>query len=158
MPDYDERGPRLLTREHDGQPGEPFELWAKGFLDAATGKGDQDASWAATALGTDPQVGLTAAQVSRRTVRRRELYSAIVLCQSDESIKDVLRTEANGNGRTAWIVLTRELGIPTSGLTVIDKIQAWHNLSILKDIGISEQTIERADRMLTGKNAELPMA
>ena len=50
MPDYDERGPRLLTREHDGQPGEPFELWAKGFLDAATGKGDEDASWAATAL------------------------------------------------------------------------------------------------------------
>ena len=128
MPDYDERGPRLLTREHDGQPGEPFELWAKGFLDAATGKGDEDASWAATALGTDQQVGLTAAQVRRRTVRRR--YSAIVLCQKDELIKDVLRTEANGNGRQAWIVLTRELGTPTSGLTVIDKIQAWRSSNL----------------------------
>ena len=97
MPDYDERGPRLLTREHDGQPGEPFELWAKGFLDAATGKGDEDASWAATALGTDPQVGLTAAQVRRRTVRRRELYSAI--CWRIEEVLQEMEDAAVSGGK-----------------------------------------------------------
>ena len=69
-------GPRLLVeRKYDGQKGEHWVKWIAEFLDAAQGKGDEDASWAQTFLGTDQQVGLSPAQVRRRRVRLRECFS-----------------------------------------------------------------------------------
>ena len=117
----DDNRPRLLTRLYDGQQGERFELWKKEWLDAAEGKGDEDASWAQTALGTDPQVGLTPAQVRRRVTRRREVYSSLLTHMTDVTLKSVIRAEANRNGRSAMQILERELGVPTSGLEVVAK-------------------------------------
>ena len=51
--------PRLLCRKHDGSKGALFTEWKQLWLDAAEGKGDEDASWAETAQGNDPQAGLT---------------------------------------------------------------------------------------------------
>ena len=104
--------PRLLYDQYHGQRGPLFEAWRKPFLDAAEGKGDDDASYAECYLGTDPQGGLTAAQVRRRAVRRRESYAMLIQHMTDESLKAVIRAEAGPNapnpidqrnGRTAWL-------------------------------------------------------
>ena len=59
----DRNGPRLLCRTFNGTKGAQFTRWRADMLDAAEGKGDEDASWAMCYLGTDPQAGLTAKQV-----------------------------------------------------------------------------------------------
>ena len=53
--------PRLIYKPYAGKKGPEFEPWVVGFLDAAEGKGDDDASWADCYKGTDPQAGLTQA-------------------------------------------------------------------------------------------------
>ena len=35
---------RLLAPKYSGEKGEAFEKWAKGFLDAADGEGDEEGS------------------------------------------------------------------------------------------------------------------
>ena len=89
-----ESQPRLIAAKFAGQRGYQFTEWAKEFLDAAAGKGDEDASWADCYLGQDPQAGLNAAQLRRRTQRRRESYSALLQHMDDDSLKAVIRAEA----------------------------------------------------------------
>ena len=97
MSDERSDGPRLLTaKKHDGSKGAAWEKWKTEYLDAAAGKGDDMASWADTFNGTDPQVGLTAAQVRARTKRRREAYSSLLLHLDDEGLKATIRAEAGG--------------------------------------------------------------
>ena len=72
-----ESQPRLIAAKFAGQRGPQFTQWAKEYLDAAAGKGDEDGSWADCYLGQDPQAGLSAVQTRRRTQRRRESYSAL---------------------------------------------------------------------------------
>ena len=80
---------------HDGTKGQKFTRWTRMWLDAAEGRGDEDASWAETALGTDPGPGgLTPAQTRRRTVRRREVYASLIALTNCEDLKAVLRNEA----------------------------------------------------------------
>ena len=91
------------------------------MLDAAEGKGDEDASWAMCYLGTDPQAGLTQAQTKRRALRRRETYSALLMVLTDEDLKKMIRAEANRNGRTGPVVIVesrQSLGrVSAEGLT-----------------------------------------
>ena len=94
MSDEKSDGPRLLTaKKHDGSKGAAWEKWKTEYLDAAAGKGDEYASWADVFNGTDPQVGLTAAQVRSRTKRRREAYSNLLLHLADEGLKATIRAE-----------------------------------------------------------------
>ena len=126
------------------------------WLDAAEGHGDEDASWAETALGTDPGPGgLTPAQTRRRTVRRREVYASLIALTDCEDLKAVLRDEAQRNGREAWRILERECGEPTSALHMNKKILEWHGLTMAKDVGISPSSITDFNRLLTRKNSEL---
>ena len=157
--------PRLLYDQYHGQRGPLFEAWRKPFLDAAEGKGDDDASYAECYLGTDPQGGLTAAQVRRRAVRRRESYAMLIQHMTDESLKAVIRAEAGPNapnpidqrnGRTAWLTLVRECSDPASTLQTNTRIAEFNALTILKDVGISESTITDFNRLLISKNADLP--
>ena len=46
-----------ICKSHDGSKGPRFTKWKRQWLDAAEGRGDEDASWAETALGTDPGPG-----------------------------------------------------------------------------------------------------
>ena len=158
--------PRLLTDQFHGQKGPIFEAWKKPYLDAAEGKGDEDATWGECYLGTDPQIGLSAAQVRRRAIRRRESYAMLVQQVSDPSLKAVLRAEAGPNapnpvdkrnGRTAWLTLERECSDPASTLHVNMRIAEFNALTILKDAGISESTITDLNRLLISKNADLPI-
>ena len=89
-----ESQPRLIAAKFAGQRGYQFTEWAKEFLDAAAGKGDEDASWADCYLGQDPQAGLNAAQLRRRTQRRRESYSALLQHMDDDSIAISLSSES----------------------------------------------------------------
>ena len=93
--DRDSR-PRLIYKPYSGKKGPEFEPWVVGFLDAAEGKGDDDASWADCFKGTDPQAGLTQAQTRRRTQRRREAYACLMDHIEDESLKDTIHPR---NGR-----------------------------------------------------------
>ena len=54
-----ESQPRLIAAKFAGQRGPQFTEWSKDYLDAATGKGDEDASWTDCFLGQDPQAGLS---------------------------------------------------------------------------------------------------
>ena len=56
--DRDNR-PRLIYKTYDGKKGPEFEPWSVGFLDAAEGKGDDDASWSDCYQGLDPQADQT---------------------------------------------------------------------------------------------------
>ena len=66
--------------------GQAFEDWAEEFLDAADGKGDEDASWAQTFLGTDARAGLTAAQMKKRIQRNREALASLIKHQADPDL------------------------------------------------------------------------
>ena len=72
----DDDNKNLLCRTYSGERGAAFETWKKLYIDAAEGKGDDEASWAMCCEGTDPQIGLTPAQVRKRDKRRRESRSA----------------------------------------------------------------------------------
>ena len=89
-------GPRLLVKKYGGRRGAEYTRWRKEFLDALEGKGDDDASLAMTALGTDSQAGLSPAQVKRRDKRRRDLYSRKPVLS--------LRTSRPGGSRVASAV------------------------------------------------------
>jgi hypothetical protein len=150
-----------------GQRGYQFTEWAKEFLDAAAGKGDEDASWADCYLGQDPQAGLTAVQTRRRTQRRRESYSALLQHMDDDSLKAVIRAEAGplavnpqdrSNGRVAWLVIRRECEEPASALHINTKILEYNGLTILKDVGVTEATITDFNRLIVKKNSDLPIA
>ena len=52
----------LPCGKHDGSKGEKFEGWALLFLDIMEGKGDDEASLAATMQGFDQTVGLAPGQ------------------------------------------------------------------------------------------------
>ncbi len=158
---------RLLVEPFNGQRGPVFTKWAKGYLDAAAGGhcGDEDASYAECYLGTDPQAGLSAAQDRRRKQRRRESYSTLLQHISDESLKAVIRAEAGPgaanqadrlNGRTAWLTLERECQEPMSALHINTKIIEFNGLTMLKDVGINEQSIIEFSRICVEKNADLP--
>ena len=69
------RGFKLMCKQHHGQKGPIFDQWALIYLDCCEAKGDEDGSWADCHLGTDLQAGLTAAQVRKRKLRRRESYA-----------------------------------------------------------------------------------
>ena len=149
---------RLLVPKHTGAKGQAFTTWKKPFLDACEGKGDDDGSWTDCFLGTDPQAGLSGAQIRRRTVRRRESYACLLRHLDDESLKDVIRAEAPKNGRQAWLVLERECAEPVSALHINQKVVEINGITIEKDIGISASTVTDLNRMLIGKNSELPSA
>jgi len=149
--------PRLLAPLFHGQKGPIFTAWSKGFLDAAEGEGDEDASWAETYLGTDPRIGLSAKSVRLRQVRRREAYSKLLLQIDDEQLKAVIRAEAGPNapavtdrrnGQTAWLTLVRECSDTASTLHVNTLIAEYQNLTVSKDVGISESTITDFNRLL----------
>jgi hypothetical protein len=119
--------PRLIAAKFAGQRGSQFTQWAKEYLDAAAGKGDEDASWADCYLGHAPQAGLSAVQTRRRTQRRRESYSALLQHMDDDSLKAVIRAEAGplavnpqdrSNGRVAWLVIQRECDEPASAFHI----------------------------------------
>ena len=57
---------RLLCNTYAGGRSAAYDKWEEEFLDAAAGKGDEDASWAQTVTRTDQAVGLSAAQARRR--------------------------------------------------------------------------------------------
>ena len=57
----------IIFEEFICERGEPWDRWKAGWLDAAEGWGDEDASWGDHVLNTEPNVGLTPAQVRRRT-------------------------------------------------------------------------------------------
>ena len=165
--DRKDDGPHLLTPKYHGQRGPLFENWKVAFLDACAGKGDNVASFAECFLGLDPQAGLNNAGIALRKVRRRESYSMLMRHLSDPSLSDVIRTEAGPNavnpadrlnGRTAWQVLERECGDPTSTLNINVLILEWHSLSIAKDVGLSQSTMTDFDRLLVSKNSKLPVA
>ena len=105
---------------HDGTKGRKFTLWSEGFLDAATGLGDDDYSMEQVFRGTDgPQGGLGAAPARRQAKRRREAYAALMKALDKDSCRDLMvdiRTNARGNGRAAWVILTRECGETVSSL------------------------------------------
>jgi len=166
-----ESQPRLIAAKFAGQRGYQFTEWAKEFLDAAAGKGDEDASWADCYLGQDPQAGLNAAQLRRRTQRRRESYSALLQHIDDDSLKAVIRAEAGplavnpqdrSNGRVAWLVLQRECDEPASALHINTKILEYNGLTILKDVGVTEATLEATitdfNRLIVKKNSDQPLA
>ena len=159
MPDDEERtGIRLICQKFSGKKGPEYTRWRKEMLDAAEGKGDEDASWAQTLLGTDPQAGLTPAQNKRRTVRRRESYAQLVALIEDDQLKALLRAEALRNGRQAMIVLDRECQEPMTPLARNKKILEWHSLSIEKDVGIAPSSLTDFYRLLTSKNADFAAA
>ena len=81
--DSDDTPRNLICSRFPGGKGPHYDTWEKNLLDAFEGKGDEDASWADTLLGTDPQAGLTPAQARRRTQRRRETYSYLLRLQED---------------------------------------------------------------------------
>ena len=60
--DSDDTSRNLICSRFSGGKGPHYDIWEKNLLDAFEGKGDEDASWADTLLGTDPQAGLTPAQ------------------------------------------------------------------------------------------------
>ena len=156
---------RLLVEPFNGQRGPVFTNWAKGYLDAAAGRGDEDASYAECYLGTDPQAGLSNAQDKRRKTRRRESYSTLLQHITDESLKAVIRAEAGPsaanaadrmNGRTAWITIERECQEPMSALHVNSKILEFNALTMMKDVGVNESSIIEFSRICVDKNADLP--
>ena len=154
--DSDDTPRNLICSRFPGGKGPHYDIWEKNLLDAFEGKGDEDASWADTLLGTDPQAGLTPAQARRRQQRRRETYSYLLRLQEDESLKNVLRAEGNKNGFQALKVLRRECKDPSNALTTSVKLAEWHGLSIKKDVGYEEETVAKFNRLLTSKNADLP--
>ena len=85
---------RLMCPKFNCQKGEAFDRWAKLFLDAADGKGDEEASWADTFLGNDTTVGLSAVQMKKRVTRNREAVASLLYHLDDESMKAVIRAEA----------------------------------------------------------------
>jgi hypothetical protein len=161
-----ESQPRLIAAKFAGQRGSQFTQWAREFLDAAAGKGDEDASWADCYLGQDPQAGLSGAQTRRRTQRRRESYSALLQHMDDDSLKAVIRAEAGplavnpqdrSNGRVAWLVIQRECDEPASALHINTKILEYNGLTIHKDVGVTEATITDFNRLIVKKNTDLPL-
>ena len=110
-------------------------------------------------------MGLSAAQDRRRKQRRRESYSTLLQHISDESLKAVIRAEAGPgaanqadrlNGRTAWLTLERECQEPMSALHINTKIIEFNGLTMLKDVGINEQSIIEFSRICVEKNARPP--
>ena len=95
---YDAGGDKypLLCEKYDGRRGRPWQEWSAQWLDLMAGCGDDDASLAQTLLNTDPQVGLTPAQVKRRERRRRESYSLLIRHISDPELVAVIRNAAGG--------------------------------------------------------------
>ena len=73
MSSKDDKTPKLIHEQFHGQRGPLFDQWALGYLDAAEGKGDDDASWAQDMQGLTVTAGLGAAQIKRRKVRLREI-------------------------------------------------------------------------------------
>ena len=66
-----------------------------------------------------PQGGLGAAAARARAKRRREAFSELMNSLDDDSCRDLktmIRANANGNGRGAFIILERECGETTSTL------------------------------------------
>ena len=82
---------RLVCPKFSGNKGKEFTAWKRPYLDGCYLKGDDDASYTECYLGTDPQAGLSAAQLRRRAVRRRESAYFLIMHIEDESLKEVLR-------------------------------------------------------------------
>ena len=109
MADSDtERGKRVMGGyKHDGSKGQKYTRWKERFLDDAQGRGDTDWSMAECLQGTDgPQGGIGAAAARARAKRRREAFSELMNSLDDDSCRDLktmIRANANGNGRGAFI-------------------------------------------------------
>ena len=52
MSSKDDKTPKLIHEQFHGQRGPLFDQWALGYLDAAEGKGADDASWAQDMQGS----------------------------------------------------------------------------------------------------------
>ena len=138
--DNEHRGRRIMGGyKHDGSKGPKYTKWKERFLDDAEGQGDADWSMAACLQGTDgPQGGLGAAAAKARGKRRRMAFSELMNSLDDDSCRDLktmIRANANGNGRAAFIILERECGETTSALEEGVKVAEWHQLSVEKDVG-----------------------
>ena len=129
MPKDDDDGPRLLTRPFDGKRGPEATEWLEEFLDAADGKGDEDASWADTFQGLDRRAGLSAAQVKRRDQRDRQGYSAMIQSMTDKDLKAQMRDEAGKTAAGAYRIFMRECGEPIRGGTCRSKAREGVMLS-----------------------------
>ena len=134
---------RLVCPKFNGHKGKEFTAWKRQYLDGCHLKGDDDASYTDCYLGNDPQAGLSAAQLRRRTVRRRESAYFLIMHMDDDSLKEVLRITARGtpNGRDVWLALEAECDEATSALEVNEKILEFHSATIAKDIGTSPSSI-----------------
>ena len=71
MPPSDDEHERLLCRKNPGKRGAVYEDWEKEYLDAAGGKGDEDASWEDTYLGRDTRVCITSKSDIGKSTRFR---------------------------------------------------------------------------------------
>ena len=100
----------------------------------------------------------THSSVAKSAACRREAYSALMEALDKDSCRDLktdLRTNANGNGKAAWLILERECAETVSSLDDGNKIREWWQLTMEKDVGINPDSIVTMNRLITAKNALL---
>ena len=105
-----------------------------------------------------PQGGIGAAAAKARAKRRRCAFSELMNSLDDDSCRDLktmIRANANGDGRGAFIILERECGETTSTLDDGVKVAEWHQLSVEKDVGINADSIMLFNRLLSAKSSKL---
>ena len=74
---------------------------------------------------------------------------------SCRDLKTDMRTNANGNGKAAWLILERECAETVSSLDDGNKIREWWALTMEKDVGVNPDSIVTMNRLITAKNALL---
>ena len=91
MGEKDDKEHGLLIEKWTRGRDPSFIDWMERYLDAADGRGDEDASWAQRYLGTDQAGGLTPAQQRRRVVAHREALAKLILHFEDRDLVAAIR-------------------------------------------------------------------
>ena len=156
-------------RPYNGKKGTAFEIFARDFGAAMAGEyldSNDMSSLEETMLGTDiggdvymaagGNPAPTQVETRRRNKRLRMLYSHIYRHVTEPRLREMIASQANNDGRTAYQLLVRNCRERVTDLEMQALDVQFDGVSIEKDIGCSADSITLLDRLLCGLNARRP--
>ena len=151
---------------HKGAPFERFYTEYQELINGCDDRADPADIYTArdTLLGQDdngvfaalPAAGSAAER--RRSRRPARLYASLYKHVSDESIRNLIKTEASQDGRAAWLVCIREGRVNVTELTLQDLKAKVRALKMLLTVGISQYSISDFKKVLIDTNLEITTA
>jgi len=154
----------------DGSSGERYRRWRRELMNFCASKTDESGSSVADYLldmdmgggahgaPAMPAAASEAAKMTRlRSGRARTAYGIIVRHIADADLVAILSTNHFQQGQEAlnFLNVAYDTTIRASDLLELDQI--WNDLSIIHDIGISEESVNRFAKLLMRVNGERPV-